>query len=121
MIATAVLFTPSAFVYFLIDTALFESDSQGLVIDEASSKSYSWSVSASVFLGCLVFQIFLYPLLAALLERYLHGHSSHFRHVQATTEMGGNAIRLKDFTKEYNIAVKKRDRVCAVENLTLDV
>jgi hypothetical protein len=35
--------------------------------------------------------------------------------------MGGNAIRLKDFTKEYNIAVKKRDRVCAVENLTLDV
>ena len=117
-ISTAVLFAPSAFVYFLISIALFESQGKGLEITTIAS---GWSLPAIAFAGCLILQIVFYSVLGALLERWLHGHSSRSRHVRTTGEMGGKAIRLSGFTKEYNIAVKKRDRVCAVENLSLEV
>jgi ATP-binding cassette, subfamily A (ABC1), member 3 len=120
VIPTAVLFAPSAFVYFLIDTALFESRGNGLEITTGAS-GWNWSLAAIVFVGYLILQIVLYPVIGALLERWLHGHSSRSRHVRATAEMGGKAIRLDGFTKNYNIAAKKRDRVCAVENLSLEV
>lgn len=119
VIVTGLLFTPSAFIYFLLDTALYEGDSQGLQID-GSIGGLHWSLAAVIFIAFLILQIFLYPIIGALIERRLHCPSPRHRHIR-TDKMDGKAIRLTEFSKEYNIAVKKRDRICAVENLSLNV
>jgi ATP-binding cassette, subfamily A (ABC1), member 3 len=105
-----------------MDVAYFEYERQGLKINQTPPGYYfKWSIPASVFLGFLAFHIFAYPFIGALLERWLHGSSARNRHLRQKKEMDGNAIRLNGFSKQYNIAVKKRDRVSAVENLSLNV
>ncbi len=121
VIATAVLFPPSAFVYFLIIAASFEQGQKALDIHGVAPSNDYWSVTASTIFGCLVFSIVAYPIVGALLERWLHGSSSRHRYIRPASELGGDAIRLDGFSKRYNVAAKKRDRIQAVDKLSLNV
>lgn len=81
----------------------------------------TWNLSPTYFLGFFTFQIVLYPILAIAIERFLWGSSFRGRHYRSAEEMEGNALRINNFSKRYNIAAKKRDRTLAVDQLSLDV
>ncbi|KAK5166925.1 uncharacterized protein LTR77_007654 [Saxophila tyrrhenica] len=121
VIATAVLFPPSAFVYFFIQAAYFEQNIEPLELGVNPDGNYYWNVPAATFLGSLVLSIVLYPVLGAVIERWLHGSSSKNRYLRSAEELGGDAIRLDGFSKRYNVAAKKRGRIQAVDNLSLKV
>lgn len=126
--ATGLLFPPSSFVYYLVSGAVSEIFSQpfkptqrvpallGTVLDIRT-----WDLSPAAFLGFFTFQIVLYPILALVIERFLWGSSFRGRHFRGSNEMDGNALRIKNFSKRYNKAAKKRDRTLAVDQLSLDV
>lgn len=118
--ATGILFPPCTFVYFLIVTSSFELDGKGLAINVYPTRSY-WSIPASTFLGFFVFQIIAYPVMAMFIEKYLHGTASANRSFRPASEMDGCAVRLSGFSKHYNRAAKKRDRVQAVTDLSLNL
>jgi ABC-type multidrug transport system ATPase subunit len=121
VLVTAGLFTPNAFVYFLLNVAAFEQNGHPLAITQPTPNNVYWSVPAYVFLACIVLHIIVYPILGAIVERWLHSTSSHSRHLLSTNDMAGNAIRVRNFSKHYKIALRERDRVRAVKNLCLDI
>ena len=121
VLATAVLFTPNAFVYFLINVACFEQDGHPLEIATPTPNNTYWSVPAYVFVACIVLQIVVYPILGAIIESWLHRTSSRSRHVRSGRDMDGNAIRLRNFSKQYRGALRERDRTRAVNDLCLDI
>ena len=121
VLVTAVIFTPNAFVYFLINVACFEQDGHPLHIATPTPNNMYWSVPAYVFIGCIVLQIIAYPMLGAIIESWLHRTSSRSRHVRSGMDMDGNAIRLRNFSKQYKGALRERDRTKAVNDLCLDI
>ncbi|KAK4625533.1 Retinal-specific phospholipid-transporting ATPase ABCA4 [Fulvia fulva] len=128
VIATGLLFPPSSFVYFLVSGAVSEIFSLPLTPHQSIPSLLGglleirvWSLTPAHFLGFFAFQIALYPILAIFIERFLWGCSFRGRHLRSAPEMAGNALRIKNFTKRYNGAAKKRDRTLAVEDLSLDV
>lgn len=121
VLATAILFTPNAFVYFMINVASFEQHGNPLDIAEPTPNNFYWSVPAYAFIGCIMLHIVAYPILGAILERWLHGKSSRSRHLKASRDMAGNAIRIRNFSKTHKMAFRERDRIKAVKNLSLDI
>ncbi|KAK3711836.1 hypothetical protein LTR37_009354 [Vermiconidia calcicola] len=121
VIATGLLFPPCTFVYVLQAAASFEYHERPLDIHRPAPLDSPWNLSVTTWWGFFVLQIVLYPMLGALLEKYLHGTSSRARHLRTKEDMAGNAVRLSGFTKEYSFAFRKRDRVTAVKDMTLDL
>ena len=121
VLATAILFTPNAFVYFMINVACFEQYGNPLDIAQPTPNNSYWSVPAYVFIGCIIAQIIVYPILGAILERWLHSNSSRARHLRHAKDMDGNAIRMRNFSKTYRVAFREKDRTKAVKNLSLDI
>ncbi|KAI5362419.1 putative AAA+ ATPase domain, ABC transporter, ABC transporter A [Septoria linicola] len=127
-LATGLLFPPSTFVYFLVSAAVSEifslplqADFQLPVILNGLLDITIWSLTPAHFLGFFAFQIILYPILAIMIERFLWGSSFKGRHFRSKDEMQGNSLRIKNFTKKYNKALKKSDRTLAVDKLSLDL
>ena len=128
--ATGLLFPPSSFVYFLVYGAVAEIFSVPLqasqelpniaLLNNALDINL-WTLTPAHFLGFFAFQIALYPILAILIERFLWGSNFRGRHLRSKEEMQGNALRIRQFSKRYNKAVKKSDRTLAVDELSLDL
>lgn len=116
--ALAVLFPPSTFVFFI---QLSAGCGGRFSISENSPYCPYPPITGGTFLGLFFFQIVVYPMLGVGIERYLHGNSSRSRYLRTKDEMGGDAVRVADFSKHYNIAARKRDRVRAVEDLSLNL
>jgi ATP-binding cassette, subfamily A (ABC1), member 3 len=72
MIITSLLFTPMAFVNFIICICHWEHEGFKVNLIKRAPNSPS-GVPAIVFLICFIIQTFLYPVLAALVERSLYG------------------------------------------------
>ena len=121
VLATAVLFPPCNFVYFIIVTASFEQDGHPVSLSSPSPNIDYWKVNAGVFLGLLVFQIVVFPVLGAVIEGYLHGTPSRARHVSTSDKMSGNAVVLKNFSKTFKSRAKKKEKVKAVNDLSLSL
>ncbi|KAK4500459.1 hypothetical protein PRZ48_008648 [Zasmidium cellare] len=126
--ATGLLFPPSSFVYYLVSAAVSEIFSQpfrpGQTVPAILGTALdirTWNLSPSAFLGFFTFQIVLYPILAIIIERFLWGSSFKGRLYRTSDQMDGNALRIKNFSKRYSNAAKKRDRTLAVDQLSLDV
>ncbi|GIZ45007.1 hypothetical protein CKM354_000819100 [Cercospora kikuchii] len=126
--ATGLLFPPSSFVYFLVSGAVSEIFSQPLKPNTTYPELLInlleinvWTLTPAHFLGFLAFQIAIYPIFAIAIERFLWGSSFRGRHLKSKDDMQGNALRIKNFTKRYNKAVKKSDRTLAVDQLSLDL
>lgn len=121
VLVTAILFTPNAFVYFMINVASFEENGNPLHIATPTPNSTYWSVPAYAFIGCIIFHIILYPILGAIIEHWLHCNSSRLRNLRPSKDMAGNAIRIRNFSKTYRFALRERGIVKAVKNLSLDI
>ena len=121
VLATSALFTPSAFVYFLINVASFEQDGDPLRISEQAPNNAFWSLPSYTFLAFIVIHIVAYPILGAIVEQLLHRKSSRSRNLRPSKDLAGNAIQIRNFSKHYNGALRKRDRITAVKDLSLDI
>ncbi|KAF2206856.1 hypothetical protein CERZMDRAFT_122855 [Cercospora zeae-maydis SCOH1-5] len=126
--ATGLLFPPSSFVYFLVSGAIADIFSQPLKANTTYPDLLRsllgirvWSLTPAHFLGFFAFQIACYPIFAIIIERFLWGSSFRGRNLKSREEMQGNALRIRNFTKRYNKAVKKTDRTLAVDQLSLDL
>lgn len=125
VLATGLLFPPSAYVYFLVATVGFEYNGQALQLNQfvptipGLNVPPVWEVTAGTFLGLLVLQILLYPPIAAVIERILHGRSSRSRRLRNSADMGGLAVRLRGFSKHFRNLKDKKKIVKAVDELSL--
>lgn len=120
VIATALLFPPSTFVYFLIVTASFEGYDQPLRIS-GFAPTVPWQVSCTTLLGFLVFQILLYPVIGTIIEHYLHGTSSKGRRTHGWKGQSNEVVKLQNFCKEFKSRGDKKQTVKAVNDLTLSL
>lgn len=123
VIVLSLLFTPCNFVFFIIYIARYEREGKGANLAHAHDDG-RWNVPGYLLWVFLAIQIFVYPLLAAFLERALHGVATGSRN---STE-SGDAVRIDNMTKIYQpsflrrlfaIVSPPRPRVVAVDSLNL--
>ncbi|KAG6032094.1 hypothetical protein E4U19_007727 [Claviceps sp. Clav32 group G5] len=100
----SVLFTPCTFVYFLTLMARFERTNRATNLVENPPNS-PWEIPGIVFFVILIVHIFVYPLIAALIEKKLFGVSTEGRKMQVEHDSDNKhseyALRLDKLTKIY--------------------
>ncbi|KAM0309669.1 hypothetical protein ACHAO8_008836 [Botrytis cinerea] len=105
----SLLFAPCNYVFFLIFMARFEKQNIGANLVQAAPNN-PWSLPGIALWVFLIIQIFVYPILGALVERYLFGTTSKGRSVvgqgseKHAQSLGSNTletVRLENFTKHY--------------------
>lgn len=116
------LFPPMNFVFFVISIARYERKGLGANIIKAAPES-PWRLPGIVLLIFSVVHIFVYPLLGAIVERYLHGTRSKGRQI-STQNDASDPVRLENFSKHYRPGwfsriVSRKETVVAVDNLNM--
>lgn len=98
----SVLFTPCAYVYFITLAARFEKERRGANLLDMPPNS-PWELPGIALWVFMIVQIFAYPLLGFVIERYLYGTSSKGRVIQHSADAAAdeNAVKLDGFTKIY--------------------
>ena len=96
------LFTPMAFVNFVILISRFEKQMEPTNLVKAAPSS-PWSLPGIAFWIFFILQIIWYPLLAAVVERALYGTaaSRSKRCVVHTAESAETPVIIRNFTKIY--------------------
>lgn len=137
VVVLSLLFTPCTFVYFMTFMARFEKQGKpsNLLVRAPDSP---WNVPGIVFFVILLIHIFIYPLLAVLVETKRWGSCPNGRAVQTSRHCvdGGrdvlpdDAVQLNNMTKIYDPSFfsrvfsflsKPRESVIAVKDLTLRI
>lgn len=130
VVVLSLLFMPCNYVYFISYLARFEAKEMATNLGKSAPES-PWQVAGIVLWIFLIIQIFVYPILGAMIERYLHGTTSSTRNIVygENSELGpDNAVQLDGFTKIYkpgplrnmfSFLSKPREPVVAVNGLTL--
>ncbi|TGO24720.1 hypothetical protein BPAE_0096g00260 [Botrytis paeoniae] len=105
----SLLFAPCNYVFFLVFMARFERQNIGANLVQAAPNN-PWSLPGIALWVFLIIQIFVYPILGALVERSLFGTTSKGRSVvgqgseKHAQSLGSNTletVRLENFTKNY--------------------
>ncbi|TLD06535.1 uncharacterized protein PgNI_08324 [Pyricularia grisea] len=122
------LFAPCNYVYFITNTARWEAKKWPTDLTDVPPES-AWDIPAIWLWVFLIIQIIVYPIVGALIERYLYGTATKGRNIVNGSEMGGEAaVRLEGFTKIYkpgfirrmfSFISKPKPPVRAVDGLTL--
>jgi ATP-binding cassette, subfamily A (ABC1), member 3 len=115
------------YVFFFISISKYESLQRPANLTKGPPE-YHWNLPGIVFWIYFIIQIFAYPMLAMLVEKYLYGTNTKGRHVKHETNMEV-PVKLLGFSKTYypnwfwrHIAPLlglKRNNVQAVQNLSL--
>ena len=134
------LFVPCNYVFFMIFMARYERQDLATDLVRGAPKS-PWQLPGIALWVFLIVQIFVYPLLGALVERYLYGTASKGRSVVGKSLEHKNsadekstasfdAVQLQNFTKHYRpnwfrrkfagITKTPKATVVAVNDLTLN-
>ncbi|KAI9791584.1 MAG: hypothetical protein M1816_003670 [Peltula sp. TS41687] len=121
------LFPPMNYVFSLIFLARFEK--RGLPANlVASAPDSPWKLPGIAFWVFFILQIFIYPLLGALIERSLYGTASKGKRNVLPQENATEPVRLINFTKHYppsrfarlnTFKAKSKGTVVAVDSLSL--
>lgn len=128
----SILFTPCNYTFFISLLARWEQQELPTNLVKVAPNSPQ-KLPGIVLWIFLIIQIFVYPILGALLERYFHGTSTNTRNIifGAQSQEGAgaeSAVRLEDFTKVYSRGIfrrmfsfvsKPKPPVVAVNGLTL--
>ncbi|KAH8840406.1 hypothetical protein MCOR02_006316 [Pyricularia oryzae] len=124
----SLLFAPCNYVYFIANTARWEAKKWPTDLTDVPPNS-AWDIPAIWLWVFLIIQIIVYPIVGALIERYLYGTATKGRNIVNGGEMGGEAaVRLEGFTKIYkpgfirrmfSFISKPKPAVRAVDGLTL--
>ncbi|KAL4895995.1 hypothetical protein BDV59DRAFT_199218 [Aspergillus ambiguus] len=128
VVILGLLFPSMNYVYFSIFMARWERQNLPADLTKAAP-SNPWSLPGIILWILLIVQIIAYPILAALVERFLYGTRSRSR--QTSNSDSATALSIKQFTKLYrpgwfyrNVAARlgsNRRSVLAVDKLTMDV
>lgn len=123
------LFPPANFVFFMIFMARYERKSRATNLVEAAPDS-PWGLPGIVLLFFFVLQILIYPLLGAVLERYLYPTTSKGRKLSTQAD-SFDPVRLENFSKHYRpgrfsqffsrFFGTRKETVVAVNDLNLTV
>ncbi|KAI5464803.1 hypothetical protein BGZ63DRAFT_378729 [Mariannaea sp. PMI_226] len=129
----SLLFSPCAYIYFTTNMARFEKVGRPTNLVEVAPDSPS-HIPGIVFWIFLIIQIFMYPLIGAIIENALYGNSTTGRKIllrpEDVSSMGDNAVQLRQFSKTYypsifsklfNRGAAKKEPVKAVDELSFDV
>ncbi|EKJ70837.1 hypothetical protein FPSE_08989 [Fusarium pseudograminearum CS3096] len=129
----SLLFTPSAFVFFIADMARFEEIERPTNLFESAPNSPS-ALPGIVLWVFLIIQIFAYPLIGAFIEHALFSNDTPGRKILVNQSdvdgMGSNAVQLRQFSKTYNPnffsrlfrrGANKKQPVHAVSELDLNI
>lgn len=128
----SLLFAPCNYTYFISLLARWEQQEWPTNLTKVAPNS-PWSLPGIVLWIFLIIQIIVYPILGAMLERYLHGTSTNTRNIVFGAEGregtgAEEAVRLEGFTKIYSRGLirrmfsfvsKPKPAVVAVNGLTL--
>ncbi|KAM4058995.1 ABC transporter [Hirsutella rhossiliensis] len=125
------LFTPCTFVFFITSVARYEREGQASDLARPPPGS-PWNLPPVVLWIFLIAQALLYPVLAAYLERALHGVTTGVRHTSLRRSQaaaaGDDVVRVDNITKVYRPGLLRRffsfvssprPEVVAVDGLTL--
>jgi ATP-binding cassette, subfamily A (ABC1), member 3 len=128
IIILGLLFTPCTVVYFAIFMARFETQNVATKLLKGPPQS-PWNVPGIVFWIFLIIQIFVYPMIAAIVERSLYDTASKGRTLSWQLGETTNPVRLTNVTKHYlpngflryiaPLFGHKTKPVVAVNNLTM--
>ncbi|GAB1315700.1 Retinal-specific ATP-binding cassette transporter [Madurella fahalii] len=131
VVALSLLFAPCNFTYFVTLLSRWEKEQWPTDLLAAPPNS-PWSMPGIVFFIFLAGQTIIYPVLGALVERWLHGTTSSGRNIVMSENRGDLdpdcAVQLDEFTKIYEPGIvrrmfsfisKPRDPVVAVNKLNL--
>ena len=126
----ALFFPPMTFVLFIIYMAHFQAQSIGANLLEGPPDA-GWNVPGLVFWVFFIIQTLMYPIVGALIERWLHGTKSKTRKLHPESEGGTKALVLSNFSKHFVPgAIQKRlpkvfgqirETVLAVQDLSLEI
>jgi ATP-binding cassette subfamily A (ABC1) protein 3 len=95
VIITGLLFTPMTFVNFIIFCCRWEDNDKAIQMGHAAPNS-PWDVTGGGFWLFFIVQILAYPVIAAIIERYVHG---------TTVSRSGRAISMDDTSTEPPVVV----------------
>ncbi|KAK4160064.1 putative transporter [Cladorrhinum sp. PSN259] len=128
----SLLFPPCTFTYFIHFMARYERQEMATNLVKTAPEN-SWSTPGIVLFIFFILQIIIYPILGALVERWLHGTTSSGRNIVIGDKNRGDmdpncAVQLEEFTKIYkpgfvrrlfSFIPKPKEPVVAVNKLTL--
>lgn len=131
VVILSLLFSPCAYVYFITLMSRFERQNMPTDLVKVAPNS-PWKLPGIAIWIFLIAQIFVYPLLAALIEQRLYGTSTEGRKILKAGDdsLGEDAVRLDGFTKIYKpgffsrvfaLGSKPSDPVVAVNELSFNV
>ncbi|KAL2135781.1 hypothetical protein VTI74DRAFT_6986 [Chaetomium olivicolor] len=131
VVALSLLFAPCNVTYFITFLARWEKEQWPADLSRSAPDS-PWSCPGIAFFIFLAVQIIVYPILGALIERWLHGTTSSGRNIVVGENRGDLgpdcAVQLEEFTKIYSpgllrrmfsFVAKPKEPVVAVNKLTL--
>jgi ATP-binding cassette subfamily A (ABC1) protein 3 len=126
VVITGLLFTPMAFVNYLITCARWEKEKQAISLTKRAPGS-PWNVPAIAFWIFFVIQTVAYPILAMFVERWFYGTAAS--RVQRNSSQHDRPIVVEDCTRIYqhswlwnsllSLFGKKTDPVIAIKNVSL--
>ena len=99
----SLLFVPCNYVFFIIFMARYERQKMATDLVRAAPQN-PWTLPGIALWIFLIIQIFVYPLLGAMVERYLYGTASAGRSVVGHLNSSANnseTVHLHEFTKHY--------------------
>lgn len=124
----SLLFPPMNYVFSIILMARWERKLLGTNLVKSAPEN-PWGLPGIVLWMFLILQIFIYPVLGALVERSLYGTASKGRQVTSTGDQSSRPVELVNFSKHYRpnwfrkhvapLFGKRKETVIAVNDLTL--
>ena len=127
----SLLFPPMNFTYFIILMARWERKNTGTNLVKAAPEN-NWILPGITFFVFSVLHILVFPVLAAWVERFLHGTASKGRRLTSSQKDVHSAVQLSGFTKRYSPSSlarimaklglsKRKEEVTAVDDLDLSI
>lgn len=105
VIAFSLLFPSSNYTYFILSMARWEYQGQktDLMKDSPKISDTNWTVQGIILWVLLIIQILVYPIIAAVIERWLYGTESKgrivTRHGEKQDAHGTSTVLLRGFSK----------------------
>lgn len=128
--ALSLIFPSINYVFFIVYVARFERELIATNLTKAAPvyNDHNWTTTGIVFWVFLIIQILVYPVLGALVERWLYGTVSAER--KTTTSSPDHNIILTNFSKHWTpswfrtnvlakIGIKAPETVIAVDNFSI--
>ena len=127
----SLLFPPMNYTYFIILIARWERKNIGMNLVKSAPEN-TWTLPGITFFVFSIIHILVFPVLAAWIERLLHGTASKGRRLTSDQKNAHGAVQLSGFTKRYSPSAwargmaafalsKRKEEVTAVEGLDLSI